>query len=103
MIGFDSIIEDLKIDNLSEILHNFLSNENKNETLYSLDRKEGNIAILENRNTGEISSVSTEKLPNDAKDGDIFKLFNDEFIFSEKDYKEVYEEIDTLRKDVTKN
>ena len=102
MIGFDSIIEDLKIEDFAEMLHDYLSQDNKNQNLYSLDRKENDIAILENRQTGEISTVLSDKLPSNSKDGDIFELFKGEFVFSEKDYKEVFENIDNLRKTLTK-
>jgi len=101
MIGFDSIIEDLDIDDFSNELHAFLDSEKNVTDLYSLDRKEGNIALLENRTTGEIKEISANKLPSNASDGDIFRLLDEEFVFDESEYKEIFDKIDSLREEIT--
>ena len=60
MIDFDNTIENFNIDDFSDTLHNFLNND-KHE-LYSLDRIENDIGILENRDTGNILVVPKKEL-----------------------------------------
>ena len=40
---------------------------------YTLDRFEGNIAVLENRKTGEMKNIEKEKLPQNLEEGSILK------------------------------
>ena len=51
---------------------------------FSIDRFEGNIAILENRKNGNKINVEKEKLPKEIKEGDIIKKINDKYILDEK-------------------
>ena len=47
---------------------------------YIIDRFEGDFAVCENYDTEEIIDILKEKLPNDAKEGDIiFKDDNENF------------------------
>ena len=53
---------------------------------YIIDRFEGDVAVCENYDTEEIIDILKEKLPNDAKEGDIiFKDDNENFCI---DYEE---------------
>ncbi len=40
---------------------------------FSVDRFEGDIAVLENRKTGKIEEIEKNKLPNGIKEGDILQ------------------------------
>lgn len=40
---------------------------------FSIDRFEENMAVIENRKTGEKENVNILDIPNDAKEGDIIK------------------------------
>ena len=43
---------------------------------YTLDRYEGNIAVLENRKTGKMENVDKSKLQNNLEEGSILKCIN---------------------------
>lgn len=49
---------------------------------FTLDRIEGNIAILEDRNTGKIVEIEKDKLPKETKEGDILDKINGKFILN---------------------
>ncbi|MCI8965646.1 MAG: DUF3006 domain-containing protein [Clostridia bacterium] len=99
MIDFDNTIENFNIDDFSDTLHNFLNND-KHE-LYSLDRIENDIGILENRDTGNILEVPKKELPDNIKDGDIFDFF--EGVFEKKDdiFDEILDNINNLKNKLT--
>ena len=44
------------------------------ENRFTVDRFEGDIAVLENRDTGEIFNINKTDLPQDIKEGTILKL-----------------------------
>lgn len=48
--------------------------------MYTVDRIEGNIVILENRNNNKIIEVELNKLPKSIKEGDILTRSNNEYI-----------------------
>ncbi len=60
---------------------------------YTLDRFEGNIAVLENRKTGEMKNIEKEKLPENLEEGSILKCINGKFILDENRTKEVEKNI----------
>ncbi len=49
---------------------------------FTLDRIEGNIAVLENRNTGKFIEIEKDKLPKGTKGGDILDKINGKFILN---------------------
>lgn len=49
---------------------------------FTLDRMEGNIAILEDRKTGKIIEIEKDKLPKETKEGDILDKINGKFILN---------------------
>lgn len=60
---------------------NELSNKLKNmEDKFTIDRFENDIAVCENRKTGEIIEIEKSKLPLNIKEGTIIKKVNNEFI-----------------------
>ncbi len=71
-----------------------LSNKlEKMEEKFTIDRFEGNVAVCENRTTGEFIEIEKEKLPNNIKEGTIIKKLNDNYIIDEKETEEVSKRI----------
>ena len=51
---------------------------------YSIDRFEGEIAVLEKRKTKEMKKVHTNQLPNNMKEGNIIEEINGKYIYNEE-------------------
>lgn len=80
------------LENFINELKNYL-NKNSNP-MYTLDRFEGNFAILENRNTKEMTDIPISNIPSNAKEGDILKLSNGSYVV---DYEETRTVSDKIR------
>lgn len=71
---------------------------------YIIDRFEGDFAVCENYDTEEIIDILKEKLPNDAKEGDIiFKDDNENFCIDYEETRLRKERMEALRKSLKKN
>ena len=55
---------------------------------YSVDRFEGEYAILENRKTNEIKHVKNDMLPENIKEGSILQYVNGKYTYNEELTKE---------------
>ena len=51
---------------------------------YSVDRFEGDYAILENRKTNEIRNVKKDMLPKNIKEGSILQYVNGKYLYNEE-------------------
>lgn len=80
------------IDNFINELKNFL--DKNSSSLYTLDRFEGDFAILENRSTKKMTDIPISNIPSNAKEGDILKLSNGSYII---DYEETNIVFDRIR------
>lgn len=80
------------IDNFINELKNFL--DKNSNSMYTLDRFEGNFAVLENRNTKEMTDIPISNIPFNAKEGDILKLSNGSYVI---DYEETSIVSDRIR------
>lgn len=94
----------------NELIHNLSSrNEIKNskfikelenavikEPLFTLDRFEGEYAVLENRANCEMINVSTNSVSKDAKPGCILKFENGVYIVDEIETKKAQEKVKGL-------
>ena len=88
--------------NLSKFIGGDIVNENELELAqklnaieeFSIDRFEDDIAILENRITGEKKDIEKSKLPNEVKEGSIVKCINGKYIYDEELTKQVQESIE---------
>lgn len=80
------------LENFINELKNYL-NKNSNP-MYTLDRFEGNFAVLENRNTKEMTDIPISNIPFNAKEGDILKLSNGSYVI---DYEETSIVSDRIR------
>ena len=77
------LLNQLTGENFKDFIEDFqreLTNKlNEMETKFTVDRFEGNIAVLENRETGEMININKAELPNGAKEGTILKLENNKY------------------------
>lgn len=55
---------------------------------YSVDRFEGEYAVLENRKTNEIKNVKRDMLPENIKEGSILQYVNGKYTYNEELTKE---------------
>ena len=60
---------------------------------FSLDRFEGEIAVLENRKTREIANIPKSKLPPNIEEGTIIKCISGKYILDQEKTIEKQEEI----------
>lgn len=67
---------------------------------YTIDRFEENMVVLEDRKTCEIKSIEKEKMPENAKEGDIIKCINGKYFIDEEETKKAENEIDEKYKDL---
>lgn len=77
----------------SEELENYI---NKTNTLFSIDRFEGNFAICENKQTQEIVNIQKNLLPINATEGDIIRFVNGKYILDIEQTKKEREDIKNL-------
>ena len=55
---------------------------------YSVDRFEGEYAVLENRKTNELKQVKRDMLPTNIKEGSILQCVNGKYMYNEELTKE---------------
>ena len=72
------------------------------ESRFTIDRFEGDVAVLENRDTGEMLNVSKKDLPQDAKEGTILKLNKDKYETDPEEQKIVADRIKNKMKNLWK-
>ena len=63
------------------------------EELYTIDRFEGEFAVCENRETGEMINIKKENLPEKIKEGSILKLKNGKYFLDEEKEQEISDRI----------
>ena len=68
-----------------------------------IDRFEGDIAICEIRESGELIEVEKSKLPKDATDGTVLRYKNGEYIIDIEGQKKIEERIQELMRQVWNN
>lgn len=61
--------------------------------IFTVDRIEDDIVVLENRRTQEIVNISISELPNEIKTGDILKKVNGKYFVDEDETKSVEKRI----------
>ena len=80
-------------------LENFINElkrylDKNSNPMYTLDRFEGNFAVLENRTTKELTDIPISNIPSNAKEGDILKFSNGSYVV---DYEETRTVSDKIR------
>lgn len=63
------------------------------ESRFTIDRFEGDVAVLENRDTGEMINVNKKDIPQDAKEGTILKFNNNKYELDLEEQKNVEDRI----------
>ncbi len=77
----------------SKELNNYLELENK---LFSIDRFEGEFAVCENKETGEMINIKKSLLPENIKEGSIIKFENGYFILEPEITSKKQDEIKSM-------
>ena len=94
------------IDELKKSLATSNSMKNLNnipkDTLFTLDRYEGDYAICENRTTGKMYNIPKLLVDSHAKDGDILKFENGKYQINHEENAKQSEIIQNLMKKTTK-
>jgi len=72
------------------------------ESRFTIDRFEGDVVVLENRDTGEMLNVNKKDIPQDAKEGTILKLNKDKYEIDIEEQKIVEERIKNKMKNLWK-
>lgn len=67
---------------------------------FTVDRFEGNIAVLENRKTQEMINLKKEELPEGLKTGDIIKKINGKFYIDRVETEKIEKRIKNKMKDL---
>ena len=68
--------------------------------IFTVDRIEDNIVVLEDRVTEEIINVNLEELPNEIKPGDILKKVNGKYFIDEAETKNAEKRIEDKMNDL---
>ena len=68
--------------------------------IFTVDRIEEGIVVLENRTTQEITNISISELPNEIKTGDIVKKINGKYFIDEEETKSVEKRIEDKMNDL---
>lgn len=80
-----------------------LRNMNNEQKEYTIDRFEGDFAVCEDRETGEMVDFKREELPQNAKEGNILKYSNGKFELDIEKEQEVSERIKQKMNDLWNN
>ena len=67
---------------------------------YTVDRFEENMAVLEDRKTGKMKNIEKEKIPENAKEGDILKCINGKYFIDEEETRKVESKIEEKYKNL---
>ena len=63
------------------------------DIMFTVEKIEDNIVILEDRNKNTFFNIDKSKLPNNIKEGDILDLLDDKYIINEDSTKKIKEDI----------
>ena len=96
---FNNLNQNISSNNSNNFIESFINElktylEQSFNPIYTLDRFEGNFAILENRTTKKMTDIPISNIPSNAKEGDILKLSNGSYVI---DYKETNIVSDRIR------
>ena len=67
---------------------------------FTVDRFEGNVAVLENRETQEMINLKIQELPEGLKTGDIIKKINGKFYIDRVETEKIEKRIENKMKDL---
>ena len=88
--------EDANLNDFASDLNAFLENTLstfKNGDSFTIDRFEQSSVVLENRSSGRMHTISMDRIPNNAKEGDILTFLNGELLLDADKTKSVSDRI----------
>lgn len=91
---FKNISNEIKKIDINEFIKEIKERLEKMEQELVIDRFEGNVAICEDRKSGEKIEILKENLEKDLKEGDIIKLEKGKYIKSKELQKEIENRIE---------
>lgn len=62
--------------------------------IYTIDRFEENIAVLQNNNTKEIKNINIEELPEEIKEGTVLKCINGKYFLDKETEEQISKQIE---------
>ena len=104
---FNNLNQNISSNNSHNFIESFINElktylEQSFNPMYTLDRFEGNFAVLEDRNSKKMLDIPISNIPSNAKEGDILKLSNGSYIVDHEETKIVSDRIkqkmDNLKK-----
>lgn len=90
----ENIVEEIKQIDIKEFINELIERLEKMEQELVLDRFEGDIAVCEDRKTGEIKQIAKSELPEDVKEGNILTFENGEYRINNEKQEEVSKRIE---------
>ena len=88
---------------VDEFIKEIIGRLKKMEEELVIDRFEGNIAICENRKTGEIKEILKEELDEELKEGNIIKYENGKYVLDKEKQEEIEKRIKEKMDDIWNN
>ena len=75
---FNNLNQNISSNNSNNFIESFINElktylEQSFNSMYTLDRFEGNFAVLEDRNSKRMLDIPISNIPSNAKEGDILK------------------------------
>ncbi len=62
--------------------------------IYTVDRIEENVAVLQNNETKQIKNINIEELPEEIKDGTVLKCINGKFFLDKETEEEISKQME---------
>ena len=91
---FQNIGKQLSKINMDDFIKEITERLNKMEEELVIDRFEGNIAVCEDRKTGNIKEIPKEDLPEEVTEGSFIKKENGKYIELKEEQKKIEKRIE---------
>lgn len=92
----NNIENDVQVDKKRSLIQEFINSiklKLEKEKILVIDRFEDDIAVCENRNTGEMLNIEKSKLPEDVKEKDVIILKNNNYEISKEEKEKIEDRI----------
>lgn len=100
---FQNIIKEVKKIDIGEFMKEISERMKQMEEELVIDRFEGNIAICENRKTGEIKEVARENIEKGMQEGSVIKQENGKYVQAKQKQEEIESRIKDKMNQIWKN
>lgn len=104
---FNNLNQNISSNGSNNFIESFINElktylEQSFNPMYTLDRFEGDFAVLEDRNSKKMLDIPISNIPSNAKEGDILKLSNGSYIVDHEETKiisdRIKQKMDNLKK-----